>query len=65
MYPKRILIFNLCATGFTGVVTFKNADDVRKVVEVVPLNRMLLGTKTSPNIRFNHRIGNPAMLCRN
>ncbi|PRP88267.1 hypothetical protein PROFUN_03376 [Planoprotostelium fungivorum] len=30
--------------GFTGVITFKNSTDLRKVVEVVPLDRLLLET---------------------
>ena len=30
--------------GFTGVVTFNNADDVRNVVKAVPLDRILLET---------------------
>ena len=34
---------NLCL-GFTGVVTFKNAHEVREVVKVTPLNRLLLET---------------------
>ena len=34
---------NLCL-GFTGVVTFKNAPEVREVVAATPLNRILLET---------------------
>jgi len=34
---------NLCL-GFTGVVTFKNAEEVRRVVRAVPLDRLLLET---------------------
>ena len=30
--------------GFTGVATFKNAQEVRDVVKIVPLNRILLET---------------------
>lgn len=30
--------------GFTGVATFKNAQEVRDVIKVVPLNRILLET---------------------
>ncbi len=30
--------------GFNGIITFKNAENVRKVVEITPLNRILLET---------------------
>jgi len=34
---------NLCI-GFTGVITFKNAQEIRDVVKIVPLDRILLET---------------------
>ncbi len=30
--------------GFNGIITFKNAENVRKVVEITPMNRILLET---------------------
>ena len=30
--------------SFSGVVTFKNSEDLRKIAEVVPLERMLVET---------------------
>ena len=33
-----------CMIGFTGIITFKNAADLRRVVEAVPIERMLSET---------------------
>lgn len=49
---------NLCL-GFTGVVTFKNAAEVLRVVEAVPLHRILLETDGPYMAPVPHR-GSPA-----
>lgn len=37
-------IENQCFMGFTGMVTFKNADNVRQAVELTPLNKLVIET---------------------
>eukprot|EP00276_Gloeochaete_wittrockiana_P003546 CAMPEP_0184657158 /NCGR_PEP_ID=MMETSP0308-20130426/17019_1 /TAXON_ID=38269 /ORGANISM="Gloeochaete witrockiana, Strain SAG 46.84" /LENGTH=264 /DNA_ID=CAMNT_0027094593 /DNA_START=91 /DNA_END=885 /DNA_ORIENTATION=+ len=44
-FAKNLLAhFSSLCIGFTGVITFKNAQDVQKVVSEVPLERILLET---------------------
>ncbi len=46
--------FSKLYIGFTGVITFKNSEDVRSVVKAVPLNRILLETgRRSPPKKKN------------
>lgn len=40
--------------GFTGVITFKNAEAILKVVKEVPMERLLLETGTSIPLHFSH-----------
>ena len=50
--------------GFTGVCTFKNAKKIRDVIEIVPLNRLLLetdGPYMSPS-PFRGRVCEPSMI---
>jgi TatD DNase family protein len=49
---------NLCI-GFTGIVTFKNADDLRDTARIVPLDRMLVETDGPDLAPAPHR-GKPA-----
>ena len=49
---------NLCL-GFTGIVTFKNAQELQTVVKATPLNRMLLETDGPYLAPMPHR-GEPA-----
>jgi TatD DNase family protein len=49
---------NLCI-GFTGIVTFKNADDLRDIARMVPLDRMLVETDGPYLAPMPHR-GKPA-----
>lgn len=57
---ERLMDFfpNLCL-GFTGIVTFKNAQELQTVAKITPLNRMLLETDGPYLAPAPHR-GKPA-----
>jgi len=51
--------------SFTGVVTFKNADSIRRAAEIVPLDRLMLETDCpymSPEPMRKQRINEPALM---
>jgi TatD DNase family protein len=51
--------------SFTGVVTFKNAENVRQAVEVVPLDRLMVETDApymSPEPMRKQKINEPAFM---
>jgi TatD DNase family protein len=51
--------------SFTGVVTFKNARDVREVAEVVPPDRLMLETDCpymTPEPMRKHKVNEPALM---
>jgi TatD DNase family protein len=51
--------------SFTGAVTFKNAHEIRKAAQVVPLDRLMIETDCpymSPEPVRKHRINEPAFL---
>jgi TatD DNase family protein len=51
--------------SFTGVVTFKNAEQTRKVAELVPLEKMMIETDSpymSPEPMRKQKINEPALL---
>jgi len=51
--------------SFTGVVTFKNAEYIRKAAELVPLNRLMLETDCpymSPEPMRKQKINEPALM---
>jgi TatD DNase family protein len=51
--------------SFTGIVTFKNADEARKAAQTVPLERMMLETDCpfmSPEPFRKQRINEPALM---
>ena len=56
---QHLKISNNIYIGFTGIITFKNAENVRKAVEIVPLNRLLLETDAPYLAPVPHR-GTPA-----
>jgi TatD DNase family protein len=56
---ELLKISNNIYIGFTGIITFKNAENVRKAVEVIPLNRLLLETDAPYLAPVPHR-GTPA-----
>ncbi len=51
--------------SFTGVVTFKNADETRQAAEIVPLDRLMLETDCpymSPEPMRKQKINEPALM---
>jgi TatD DNase family protein len=51
--------------SFTGVVTFKNADEIRRAAEIVPTDRLMLETDCpymSPEPMRKQRINEPALM---
>ncbi|MCF0215327.1 MAG: TatD family hydrolase [Fibrobacteraceae bacterium] len=59
-FVKRLLSLNThLFVGFTGIVTFKNAQNVRDAVKEVPLNQLLLETDAPYLAPVPHR-GKPA-----
>ena len=51
--------------GFTGVVTFKKSDELREVVKLVPMDRMLLETDApylAPEPLRRQRVNEPALI---
>ena len=61
----RILLDRGFYISFTGVVTFKNADEIRQAVKLVPLNRLMLETDCpymSPEPMRKQKINEPALM---
>ena len=61
----RIVVENGYYISFTGVVTFKNADDVRRAAEVVPLEKLMVETDCpymSPAPMRKQKVNEPALL---
>jgi TatD DNase family protein len=61
---KIILDYNFYIS-FTGVVTFKNADLIRKAAEIVPTDRLMLETDCpymSPESMRKQKINEPALM---
>ena len=51
--------------SFTGVVTFKNAESIRKAAQVVPVDRMMIETDCpymSPEPMRKQKINEPALM---
>jgi TatD DNase family protein len=51
--------------SFTGVVTFRNAESIRRAAEIVPLDRLMLETDCpymSPEPMRKQRINEPALM---
>ena len=61
----EIIIDKGCYISFTGAVTFKNAKDVQKAAEAVPLEKMMIETDCpymSPEPMRKQKINEPALL---
>jgi len=61
---KRVLEFG-CHISFTGVVTFKSADQTRRAAEAVPVDRLMLETDCpymSPAPMRKQKINEPALM---
>ena len=61
----KIVLGNGFYISFTGVVTFKNAEKVRRAAEVVPLDRMMVETDApymSPEPMRKQKINEPALM---
>ena len=60
-FAKKLLDLN-CLISFSGIITFKKSEELRKVVKYVPLDRMLIETDSpylSPN-PFRGKSNEPA-----
>ncbi|MFA5292403.1 MAG: TatD family hydrolase [Phycisphaerae bacterium] len=61
----RIVLDRGFYISFTGVVTFKNAQDAREIVKIVPIERMMIETDCpfmSPEPMRRQKINEPALL---
>jgi TatD DNase family protein len=61
----KIVLDAGCYISFTGVVTFKNAESIRKAAEIVPIDRLMLETDCpymSPEPMRKQRINEPALM---
>jgi len=61
----KIIIDKGCHISFTGAVTFKNANDIQKAAEAIPLEKMMIETDCpymSPEPMRKQKINEPALL---